>query len=76
MQARGGLTRIKPTAAAVCVCLALTRGFLKLQMRTDATGEGGVCHGDSGSREFYEPAPGARSNLAVRAFLDDFAAIP
>jgi hypothetical protein len=45
--------------------MGLTQGFLKLQMRTDATGEGGVCYGDSGSPEFYEPAPGARSNLAV-----------
>ena len=72
--------------------MAVTQGFLKLQMRTDATGEGGVCYGASGSPEFYEPAPGARSNLAVattsggdrwrraqshhQLFLDDFGAIP
>lgn len=41
----------------------LTPAYLLLNMRTDATGEGGVCYGDSGSPKFFEPVPGARSNL-------------
>jgi hypothetical protein len=45
--------------------MALTQGYLKLLMRTDATGEGGTCFGDSGAPSLYEPVPGARSNLAV-----------
>lgn len=44
---------------------SLTQGFLALHMRTDATGAGGTCFGDSGSPALYEPVPGARSNLAV-----------
>lgn len=44
---------------------ALTDAYLFLNMRTDATGEGGVCFGDSGSPKFFEPVPGAQSNLAV-----------
>lgn len=45
--------------------MALTQGYLKLLMRTDATGEGGLCFGDSGSPKLFESIPGARSNLAV-----------
>ena len=41
----------------------LTSAYLLLNMRTDATDEGGVCFGDSGSPKFFEPVPGARSNL-------------
>ena len=41
----------------------LTRAYLLLNMRTDATGEGGACYGDSGSPKFFETAPGGRSNL-------------
>lgn len=43
----------------------LTLAYLLLNMRTDATGEGGSCFGDSGSPKFYEPVPGARSNLVT-----------
>jgi hypothetical protein len=43
----------------------LTLGFLRLLMRTDATGEGGSCFGDSGSPKLFEPVPGAQSNLVV-----------
>ena len=43
----------------------LTDAYLLLHMRTDATGEGGVCFGDSGAPEFFEPVPGELSNLAV-----------
>ncbi len=41
----------------------LTLAYLLLNMRTDATGQGGACFGDSGSPKFFEPVPGARSNL-------------
>lgn len=34
-------------------------------MRTDATGEGGSCLGDSGSPRFFEQVPEERSNLVV-----------
>jgi len=44
---------------------SLTQGFLALHMRTDATGAGGTCFGDSGSPALWERVPGTRSNLAV-----------
>lgn len=43
----------------------LTQAYLLLHMRTDATGEGGSCFGDSGGPKFFEPVPGELSNLAV-----------
>lgn len=43
----------------------LTRAYLLLQMRTDATGEGGSCFGDSGSPKFFAPAGEQGGNLAV-----------
>ncbi len=43
----------------------LTLAYLLLNMRTDATGEGGSCYGDSGGPRFFEPVPGARSNLIL-----------
>lgn len=44
---------------------ALTHDYLGLLERTEATGAGGSCYGDSGSPKLYEPVPGPRSNLAV-----------
>jgi Phage integrase family len=43
----------------------LTQAYLLLHMRTDATGEGGSCFGDSGGPKFFEPVPGKLSNLAL-----------
>ena len=38
--------------------MALLPNWLKLLMNTNATGEGGVCYGDSGSPHFLDGAPG------------------
>jgi hypothetical protein len=43
----------------------LTDAYLFLHMRTDATGEGGSCFGDSGSPKFFAPAGEPGANLAV-----------
>jgi hypothetical protein len=64
--ARNGLRRHSFTnVGSTSPFKGLTRAYLLLQMRTDATGEGGSCFGDSGSPKFFAPAGEQGGNLAV-----------